>query len=277
MSRMAFRTLVSWLFAPQHCLLIGAIVIASNSSTWADEIMVTKAPMISYTGAGAFNWNGFYAGGHLGVAWGNSNWTTSTPGAPATSVSGSLNLFQQIDTFDQAGSFFAGLQAGYNYMLPNRFMISAEVDASFPSFQNLAGISIGGTSTFTSPTLGSEGYSETVLASGTVRGRIGYAPGHWLFYATGGFAWTYDQLTLTQLASGASESPFLWRLGWSAGAGVEVPVAPHWTARLEYLFTDYGISRVGFLGGAQRIDSDFSLQELRAGFGSAVMRRLRTE
>ena len=25
-------------------------------------------------------------------------------------------------------------------------------------------------------------------------------PGNWLFYATGGFAWTYDQLTLTQLA-----------------------------------------------------------------------------
>jgi high affinity Mn2+ porin len=54
-------------------------------------------------------------------------------------------------------------------------------------------------------------------------------------------------------------------LGWAAGAGVEVPVAPHWTARLEYLFTDYGISSVTFLGGAQRIDSDFSLQELRAG------------
>ena len=108
MSRMAFRTLVGWLFAPQHCLLIGAIVIASNSSTWADEIMVTKAPMISYTGAGAFNWNGFYAGGHLGVAWGDSNWTTSTPGAPATSVSGSLNLFQQIDILTKREAFSRG-------------------------------------------------------------------------------------------------------------------------------------------------------------------------
>jgi len=54
-------------------------------------------------------------------------------------------------------------------------------------------------------------------------------------------------------------------LGWAAGAGVEVPVAPHWTARLEYLFTDYGSSSVPFFAGAQRIDSDFSLQELRAG------------
>ena len=37
-----------------------------------------------------------------------------------------------------------------------------------------------------------------------VRGRIGYAPNlgasHWLFYATGGLAWSYDQFTRTQLA-----------------------------------------------------------------------------
>jgi len=138
-------------------------------------------------------------------------------------------------------------------------------DASFPAFQNLAGISIGGISNFTSPTLGPVSYSETVLSSGTVRGRIGYAPGNWLFYATGGFASSYDQLTLTQLASGTTDMPFLWRLGWAAGAGVEVPVAPRWTARLEYLFTDYATSSVLFANAGQWFNSDFSLQELRAG------------
>jgi len=98
-----------------------------------------------------------------------------------------------------------------------------------------------------------------------VRGRIGYAPGSWLFYATGGFAWTYDQLTLTQLASGTTDMPFLWRLGWAAGAGVDVPILPHWTARLEYLFTDYGTGSVLFANAGQRFNSDFSLQELRFG------------
>jgi len=44
-----------------------------------------------------------------------------------------------------------------------------------------------------------------MLSSGTVRGRIGYAPGNSLFDATGGFAWTYDQLTLTQLISGTTD------------------------------------------------------------------------
>ena len=150
-------------------------------------------------------------------------------------------------------------------MLPNRLLLGAEADVTFPGWPNLAGISIGGTSNLTSPALGVETFSETVLASGTVRGRIGYAPGNWLFYATGGFAWTYDQQSLTQLATGTTEQPFLWRLGFAAGAGVEVPVAPHWTARLEYLFTDYGPKQNVFFGGAQGINSDFALQELRVG------------
>ena len=133
------------------------------------------------------------------------------------------------------GSFLAGIQGGYNYMLPNRILVGGEADASFPNFPSLNGLSIGGSPNFTSPTFGAENFSEAMLASGTVRGRIGYAPGSWLFYATGGFAWTYNQQTLTNLATGAGKtSPFVWRLGWAAGAGVEAPIAPHWTARLEY-------------------------------------------
>ncbi len=175
--------------------IVAVLTIAGSAA--ADDIMVTKAPAPPSIPSN-FNWTGFYAGGHLGYAWGSSNWT-------APGVSGSLDLAQAVDTFAETGSFFDGLQAGYNYMLPNRVLIGTEIDASFPAFQNLAGISIGGISNFTSPTLGPVSYSETVLSSGTMRGRIGYAPGDWLFYATGGFAWSYDQLTLTQLASGTAD------------------------------------------------------------------------
>ena len=239
-----------------------AFVMAFAESAAADDAMVTKAPAIPFTGP-AYNWNGFYAGGHMGYAWGSSNFTASSPGAP--NVSGSVSVAQQLNDFAEAGSFFAGVQAGYNYMLPNRVLLGAEVDATFPAFPHLAGFGIGGTSNLISPTLGAETYSDNVLASGTVCGRIGYAPGHWLFYATGGFAWAYDQLSTTQLATGASESPFLLRVGFAVGVGVEAPVAPHWTARLEYLFTDYGNSGMTFFAGAQRFDSDLMLHEVRAG------------
>jgi high affinity Mn2+ porin len=265
MLRNFFRLLVCPFLVDQRYLLTGVlIVVVSTGKASADDIMVTKAPAIPSGGPAGYDWSGFYGGGHFGVGWGSSNWTAG-PG-----ISGSTNLFQTIDSFDEGGSFFAGLQGGYNYMLPNRVLIGAEADASFPAWPTLPsgvnpfGVSIGGSSTFTSPTLGAVSFAETMLASGTVRGRIGYAPGHWLFYATGGFAWTYDRQSLTQISTGNSETPFLWRLGWTAGAGAEVPIAPHWTARLEYLFTDYGHSAQSFLG-APPINSDFLLQELRFG------------
>jgi high affinity Mn2+ porin len=236
---------------------VSLIVLAGRAA--ADDAMVTKAPPPPYSAPFAYDWSGLYAGGHLGYAWGSSNWTA----APGTA--GSLDLFQPFDAFTATGSFFAGFQAGYNYMFPNRLIVGAETDATFPSWPSLDGIAIGGASTLTSPTLGAEGYSETVLASGTVRSRIGYAPGRWLFYATGGFAWTYDRQSLTQVATGTSEMPFLWRFGWTAGGGVEVPIAPYWTARVEYLFFDYGKKSTEFFAGAQPINSDFFLQELRFG------------
>jgi high affinity Mn2+ porin len=243
--------------------MIGGALAAAQPAVAADALLPVKAPPSAT--AAAYDWSGFYAGGHFGYAGGTSNWST------APSPSGSFGLFQSYDAFKNDGSYFSGLQAGYNYMLPNRFVIGAEADASFPSFPNLAGISIGGTSTLISPTNGAETFGENMLAFGTVRGRIGYAPNHflgtsnWLFYATGGFAWAYDQRTVTQLAAGTTDMPFLWRFGWAAGAGVEGPVAPHWTARLEYLFTDYGNSTASFANAGQRFTSDLALHELRAG------------
>ena len=256
-------------------LIVGLSLIALADRAAADDIMVTEAAPIPYSVPAAYDWSGFFAGDHLGYAWGSSNWTGTTPAARALSSSGSIDLFQSFDAFEDTGSYFEGLQAGYNYMLPNRVLIGAEADVSIPSFPSSStGLGIGGASTLTLPPIGAQSYSENILAFGTVRGRIGYAPGNWLFYATGGFAWTYDQLSLTQTATGTSESPFMWRLGWAAGAGVEVPVAPHWTARLEYLYTDYGTTSVRFVGGAERIDSNLAMQELRAGlnyqFGSAT-------
>ena len=217
----------------------------------------TKAP--PPLAPAAYDWTGFYLGAHLGDAWGSSRF------AGPAEVSGSLDLSQPYDAFKGDGSDFGGLQAGFNYMLPNRVVLGIEGDASFPSFLTLAGVSIGSGSMVSVPPVGPESYSETMLDFGTVRGRIGYAPGDWLFYASGGFAWAYDQLTLTQLATGTIDMPFLWRFGWVAGAGVEAPIAPHWTARLEYLFTDYGNTGVLFGGAGQRFNSDWSLQALRAG------------
>jgi high affinity Mn2+ porin len=234
-----------------------AALLAAAPAMAAEVPMAVKAPWQPPV-IQPYDWTGLYVGGHLGYAWGRSNWS-----APPDLAS-SLDLNQPSDIFNGSGSYFGGLQIGYDYMLTNRVVLGVQLDTSFPGFRNRDGISIGGTSIFSTPDIGLASYSETVLHSGTLRGRVGYAPANWLFYATGGFAWTYNQLTLTQLDDGTTDSPFLWRLGWVAGLGVEWAFAPNWTVNLEYLYTKYGNSSVMFPQAGLQFTSDLSLQQARA-------------
>jgi high affinity Mn2+ porin len=115
---------------------------------------------------------------------------------------------------------------------------------------------------------------------GTGRGRAGYLlDNNWLIYGTGGFAFAYDKLQRSQLAGmpvGGSTNPgdvqnaLLWRLGWTVGTGLEMPVAPNWTAKLEYQYASFGEGSVKFPAAAQRFDSSFAVQSLRLGFNYQI-------
>jgi hypothetical protein len=133
----------------------------------------------------AFDWTGFYVGAHAGVSTASSVWSATQPGG-APSLTGSLNLFSPFDLFTEAGSHFGGFTAGYNYVLPSRIVLGGEADVSFAS-------TLSAGQSFASPLIGAANYSDTVELFGTVRGRVGYDVNHWLLYATGGLAWTYDQ------------------------------------------------------------------------------------
>ena len=108
---------------------------------------------------------------------------------------------------------------------------------------------------------------------GTARGRLGYDVNHWLYFATGGLAWTYDQFTRTQFGpgpifgapAGTVESTFMGRVGWTVGAGIEAPVLPGWTAKFEYLYSQFGATDVTFPRGGQKFESDLSMHQLRIG------------
>ena len=208
-----------------------------------------------------FDWNGAYIGGHVGYAAGWSDWSASQVGGIGSV--GRTDLTNGFDLFKGSGSFIGGFQGGYNVVLPSRVLFGVEADASFPNL--IAGTSVGTTNT------GVASYGDTVLHTGTVRGRIGYVfDNNWLAYGTGGFAWTYDQLERTQLVGGAlpagtEEGAFLWRFGWAAGAGIEIPVAPSWSARAEYLYTGFGGASRTFAATPEVFNSNLSTQQIRFG------------
>jgi len=235
------------------------IALFASSARAADfPVLPVKAPPVA-----GYDWTGFYVGGHIGLATGNSPWTLDPLGGGAP-VAGSFSLYQSPNAFKESGSWFEGVQAGYNWMLKNRVVLGVEADGSFPTFPDpVTGATIGGASNFASPSFGTGTFSENVRASGTVRGRIGYAPGDWLFYATGGLAWSYNQQTLTQNATGNTEDRFLYRFGSAAGVGIETAIAPSWTVRGEYLWTGFPTVTENFPVSGQRVSSGFSEHQFR--------------
>src|SRR5271169_3359448 len=251
----------------QHAFLKGAVAVCAfllaRPAAAAD---LGTMPVKALPVPASPDWTGFYLGGHFGYATGTSNWA-ATQGGGAAALNGSLDLFNSFDAFKGTGSYFAGLQAGYNRMFPSRFLLGVAMDFSAPN-------TIAGSQTVSSAASGQASYIDTVTDFGTLRGRFGYDFDHWLVYGTGGVAWTYDKLERTQLAGmpvggnvaiGTTEAALLWRWGWAAGAGVEVLIAQNWTAKLEFLTTEFGNRQKSFPSAGQAFTSDLSVQSLQLG------------
>jgi high affinity Mn2+ porin len=254
---------------------VGLSLLAFDGTAFAADLsanLPVKAP-VPYVST-AYDWNGWYVGAHAGVIRGASNWSTTQPVANAPGLNGSFNLPFNFDFMAGTGSYVAGLQGGYNYIFPSRLMLGFEADITAPNSDVLIPYSVRGSQTITSPLTGQVNYGEAVIHYGSARARVGYAFEHFLFYGTGGFAWTYDQVTRTQIdgtpvgalaTPGTVDTALLWRLGWAAGAGVEIPLAGNWTAKAEYLLTGFGGKGVTFTTGAQVFESDLTMQSIRLG------------
>ena len=233
-------------------------------------------PARAADGAASFDWTGWYFGGQYGYATGYSRWNATQAGGLGPPLIGSLDLTNPLNGYFGDGSYFGGLQAGYNQRIGTRLVLGGEADVWFPSFTT----GLKGAQTFASPLVGQANYQDVVAYSGSMRGRLGYVlDNNWLLYATGGFAFAYDKLQRTQLVGtpvngtsqeGTFQNGLMWRLGWTLGAGLELPIAPSWTAKVEYQYASFGNSSVAFPAAAQAFNSSLALQTVRVGFNYQI-------
>jgi outer membrane immunogenic protein len=128
------------------------------------------------------------------------------------------------------GSLFGG-EFAYNWQLSN-WVLGIAGDYSGGSIKGSSNVC--GATTLTPHACGTN-----LNSLGTIREMLGYAigpSGSWLPYITGGVAFgnvdAWDALTS---ASGSAS-----RIGWTAGAGLAVMVAPRWKVKFEYLHVDLG-------------------------------------
>jgi high affinity Mn2+ porin len=224
--------------------LVGSVAALAlgRPAVAADLRLPVKAPY-----AALFDWTGFYIGAHTGYSRGSSANTLSDP--VPTPGSGHFS------------GVIGGVQAGHNWRFGSGLLLGVEADVTFPSYL---------TSNFTTALIATPrtGFAEEWDYVGTARGRIGYTAGPWLAYATGGLAVAGERFLNTPVGS-IEEKHVAARLGWAAGAGVEYAFAPHWTLRLEYLYSQFERANVRFASGTQ-YSSTLDLQSLRLGINRKI-------
>lgn len=203
-------------------LLLGALIVpyTAGNAAAADMPSATQPPAvfppIPYAPP-AFSWTGFYVGGNFGWDWTRTSDTVTMTGAGTGSISGNVT------------GFLGGGQAGFNWQVLQPVVVGIEADfqgsqatAGRTSFYGAAGPAI------------ITGVANTPYF-GTVRGRIGYAYGTLMFYATGGGVYGESTWNGTVSTSGPfCNSATFW--SWTAGVGIEAALGGHFSAKLEYLF-----------------------------------------
>ena len=140
----------------------------------------------------AYDWSGFYFGGHMGYGRGTATSTVYDPSATA-----SANSF---------GSMFIGLQGGYNVVLPSRMFVGVEADLSFANFY--------ADSRIATRASGDGTVTDDIDYIGRVRGRLGYAFGRWMIYGTGGFAWSQSRVNEVPGVTRDEDKALRGHAGW---------------------------------------------------------------
>ncbi|HEY5225705.1 MAG TPA: outer membrane beta-barrel protein [Methylovirgula sp.] len=192
-------------------ILLATVALVALGAT-APALAADLAAAPRYTKAPAYaqpiyNWTGFYIGGHLGGGFGGDN-----------SILGSSR-------------FLGGIQGGADYQFAPNWVAGIEAQYSWTTSNNNSLLFPGGVLV---------GSNSDQL--GSVTGRLGYTFGPTLLYAKGGYAWK-DNDNITATAGGAAV-PFTTngnhRDGYTLGTGLEYMFAPNWSAKLEYMYYNFG-------------------------------------
>ena len=233
----------------------------------------TKAPPV----AAAYSWTGFYVGANAGGAFGSFDPSTSTTEQIPSYLGTNLPAINAVNAAGpqsiKPAGFTGGFEAGYNWQV-NTFVVGLEGDIEYLGLKGSAAttgnypIEPGSIFTVSSNT------STTWLA--TARARVGVAANDWLFFATGGAAFTNIKAnfgfsdncgTLVDCNGGGGPAPNAaeaaafssTKTGFAVGGGVEKAIAQDWTIKAEYLYVGFGtVTGTGILTSGD-------------GFGSQIM------
>ena len=189
------------------------------------------------------SWAGLYLGAHGGFGWADTDYPGANPYvAPPAPCGNAFGPGQDCGPPrpDLKGGLVGG-QIGYNFQV-HQVVFGAEADISFTHMEEMT--RDGNYLT----------QNHEIERLGSVRGRLGYSFGHFLPYATAGWAWgdmsfnqtcpQPDAVAFGHCRPAAGFAPYNitkdeTETGWVYGGGVEWMIAQNWSLRGEYLRYDF--------------------------------------
>jgi outer membrane immunogenic protein len=209
---------------------------------------------ISSAAAKPVDWTGWYWGANAGYSDAQAETERDLSGS-GYFVASSVSDIEANSRFDLGkGGVTAGVQYGYNHKV-GAAVIGAEIDFNYTDANDSGSVTRPYPCCGASYTSSAE-FDQIWLA--TLRAKAGVPVGSALVYATGGLAFGEVEVqqgfgdTLSPLAF-AAQNYSTTLAGWSAGGGVEIPIADGLALRLEYLYADLGDIDTGpeaFIGGS---------------------------
>lgn len=226
------------------------IAAATTQPAIAADIPVKARPPVIEV----WTWDGYYIGANGGYSWGRSKTSVTF-----FNMNNNAYVSNSDSKFNLDGPI-AGGQIGF-WRQTGQWVWGAEADAQWsgqdgstnfvcptPALGGACNVITGGPGLGVSPTAT---FNQKLAWFVTMRGRLGMTVHpEWIVYATGGAAIggieTDGVLTGVTILGATTSNAFSYdrvNLGWTAGAGIEGRISGNWTAKLEYIYADYGIVR----------------------------------
>jgi outer membrane immunogenic protein len=186
---------------------LAALSAASAADVYEDKSF--KDEPGDYYSAPAIGWTGFYVGGSIGSTFDD---VTSFEVESTT-----------LSREELSSAVAVGMHVGYNWQASPSFVYGLEADISFLGEAEVED---------------SDGDTFDVDATeylGSIRGRLGYARGSTLVYATGGFSFleykddAFNPNVVKDVDTG---------IGYVVGAGLDHKISDNWSLGLEGLYYD---------------------------------------
>ena len=187
--------------------------------------------------APVFTWTGCYVGVHIGYKWGQSKqeYTGYINGVPVNPQLIGTDLTGNYDVNGPVG----GAQGGCNYQT-GAWVWGVEVDGAWSSASGQAQTAANAVAlNFNRDFL----YTTNERWLSTARGRLGWAADRWMWYVTGGAAWSgFDVNNYNpQVLNGQQRQPTrVNKTGWIVGVGTEYALLGGWSVKSELLYANFG-------------------------------------